>query len=75
MTDDAAWPLAQHVCRTGYADSPATVPASSNLLAGKIQGILFVWASECDYRLAIKSQIQWLTTQFPTHRNREFISP
>jgi 2-methylcitrate dehydratase PrpD len=24
MTDDAAWPLAQHVCRTGYADLPAS---------------------------------------------------
>jgi hypothetical protein len=23
------------------------------LLAGKIQGILFVWVSECDYRLPI----------------------
>src|SRR5215472_5884734 len=23
MTDDAAWPLARHVCRTGYADLPA----------------------------------------------------
>src|SRR5258707_11971482 len=23
MTADAAWPLAQHVCRTGYADLPA----------------------------------------------------
>jgi hypothetical protein len=24
MTDDAAWPLAQHVCRTLYADLPAS---------------------------------------------------
>ncbi|MBV8936285.1 MAG: MmgE/PrpD family protein, partial [Alphaproteobacteria bacterium] len=24
MTDDAAWSLAQHVCRTGYADLPAS---------------------------------------------------
>ena len=24
MTDDPAWPLAQHVCRTGYADLPAS---------------------------------------------------
>ena len=24
MTDDAAWPLAQHVCRTGYVDLPAS---------------------------------------------------
>ena len=24
MTDDAAWPLAQHVCRTRYADLPAS---------------------------------------------------
>src|SRR6202790_2658051 len=23
MTDDPAWPLARHVCRTGYADLPA----------------------------------------------------
>jgi hypothetical protein len=23
MTDDAAWPLAQPVCRTGYADDTA----------------------------------------------------
>src|SRR5215469_16807295 len=23
MTDDAAWPLARHVCRTGYVDLPA----------------------------------------------------
>jgi hypothetical protein len=42
--------------------------------AGKIQGILFVWASECAYWLAIQHQTQWLTTQFPTHRNGEFIS-
>ena len=45
----------------------------NSLLAGKIQGILFVWASECAYWLAIQHQTQWLTTQFPTHRNREFI--
>jgi hypothetical protein len=24
MADDPAWPLAQHVCRTGYADLPAS---------------------------------------------------
>jgi hypothetical protein len=24
MTDDAAWPLAQHFCRTHYADLPAS---------------------------------------------------
>src|SRR5271169_1022824 len=24
MTDDPAWPLAEHVCRTGYADLPAS---------------------------------------------------
>jgi 2-methylcitrate dehydratase PrpD len=24
MTDDPAWPLARHVCRTGYADLPAS---------------------------------------------------
>jgi len=24
MTDDAAWTLAQHVCRTRYADLPAS---------------------------------------------------
>jgi hypothetical protein len=67
----------------GFADSPLEeavlselVSESPNsLLAGKIQGILFVWASECDYRLAIQPQIQWLTAQFPTRRNREFISP
>jgi len=29
MTDDAAWPLARHVCRTGYADLPATAVASA----------------------------------------------
>jgi len=29
MTDDAAWPLAQHVCRTGYADLPASAVASA----------------------------------------------
>jgi 2-methylcitrate dehydratase PrpD len=29
MTDDAAWPLAQHVCRTGYADLPASTIQSS----------------------------------------------
>jgi hypothetical protein len=28
-------------------------------------GILFVWASECAYWLAIHHQIQWFTTQFP----------
>jgi hypothetical protein len=52
-------------------------PVSKNgnsLLAGKIQGILFVWPSECSYWLEIQQQVQWLTTQFPTHRNREFIS-
>jgi len=29
MTDDAAWPLAQHVCRTGYADLPASAIRSA----------------------------------------------
>jgi 2-methylcitrate dehydratase PrpD len=29
MTDDAAWPLAQHVCRTGYADLPESAVASA----------------------------------------------
>jgi 2-methylcitrate dehydratase PrpD len=29
MTDDAAWPLAQHVCRTGYADLPESAAASA----------------------------------------------
>ena len=29
MTDDAAWPLAQHVCRTGYADLPASAVVSA----------------------------------------------
>ena len=51
--------------------NPSLKPNS--LLAGKIQGILFVWASECGYWFAIAWLIQWLTTQFATHRNREFI--
>jgi 2-methylcitrate dehydratase PrpD len=29
MTDDPAWPLAQHVCRSGYADLPASVVESA----------------------------------------------
>jgi 2-methylcitrate dehydratase PrpD len=29
MTDDAAWTLAQHVCRTSYADLPASAIRSS----------------------------------------------
>ena len=29
MTDDAAWPLAQHVCRTTYADLPASAVESA----------------------------------------------
>jgi len=29
MTDDPAWPLARHVCRTGYADLPASAVASA----------------------------------------------
>ena len=29
MTDDAAWPLAQHVCRTDYADLPASAVESA----------------------------------------------
>ena len=29
MTDDAAWPLAQHVCRTGYADLPPSAVESA----------------------------------------------
>jgi 2-methylcitrate dehydratase PrpD len=28
MTDDAAWPLAQHVCRTAYTDLPASAVES-----------------------------------------------
>jgi hypothetical protein len=48
--------------------------SGNSLLAGKIQGISFVWAFDCDYWLGIWGQIQWLTTQFPTQRNREFIS-
>jgi 2-methylcitrate dehydratase PrpD len=29
MTDDPAWPLAQHVCRTGYADLPRSAVESA----------------------------------------------
>src|ERR1700693_4949011 len=29
MTDDPAWPLAQHVCRTGYTDLPASAVESA----------------------------------------------
>src|ERR1051326_332029 len=29
MTDDPAWALAQHVCRTEYADLPASAVASA----------------------------------------------
>jgi 2-methylcitrate dehydratase PrpD len=29
MTDDAAWQLVQHVCRTGYADLPASTIQSA----------------------------------------------
>src|ERR1700745_3694224 len=29
MTDDPAWPLAQHVCRTGYRDLPASAVESA----------------------------------------------
>src|SRR5437016_9543466 len=29
MTNDPAWPLAQHVCRTNYADLPASAVASA----------------------------------------------
>jgi 2-methylcitrate dehydratase PrpD len=29
MTDDAAWPLAQHVCRTDYTDLPASAVESA----------------------------------------------
>src|SRR6202023_1632879 len=59
--------------RLGTESSPDSPLEEGSLertrkLAGKIQGILFVWASECDYWLGIQDQIQWLTTQFPTHR-------
>jgi hypothetical protein len=29
MTDDAAWQLAQHICRTQYADLPTTAVESA----------------------------------------------
>ena len=29
MSDDAAWQLAQHICRTQYADLPATAVESA----------------------------------------------
>jgi 2-methylcitrate dehydratase PrpD len=29
MTDDPAWPLAEHVCRTGYAELPASAVESA----------------------------------------------
>ena len=29
MTEDAAWPLAQHICRTGYADLPVSAVESA----------------------------------------------
>src|SRR5260370_10820949 len=29
MTDDPAWPLAQHVCRTGYVDLPRSAVESA----------------------------------------------
>jgi hypothetical protein len=52
-------------------DSSQTLPQSransslkleNSLLAGKIQGILFVGAFECEYWLGIQGQIQRLTT-------------
>jgi hypothetical protein len=59
------------------ADSPLEEAVSSEPVSEDkfpIQGILFVGASECDYWLGIQHQIQWFASQFPTHRNREFIS-
>jgi 2-methylcitrate dehydratase PrpD len=29
MTDDTAWPLAQHICRTRYADLPSSTIQST----------------------------------------------
>ena len=48
--------------------------APNSLLAGKIQGILLVQASECDKRLRIRQQYHRVKRKFPTHRNREIIS-
>jgi hypothetical protein len=39
MTDDAAWSLAQHVCRTGSADAFSSVWASRQYLGGVDQGL------------------------------------
>jgi len=65
MDDDASGSCADSSPLEEAVLSETRLPNS--LLAGKIQGILSVWASECGFWLAIGQQIQLLATQFPTH--------
>jgi hypothetical protein len=51
-------------------DSPLEEAVTSELVS---EAILFVWAPEYGCWLTIQQVIQWLATQFPTYRNREFI--
>jgi transposase InsO family protein len=46
----------------------------NSLLAGKIRGILFVWASEGGETLQIWKQHQSITKKFPTRPSREFFA-
>ena len=41
MTEDAAWPLAEHVCRTHYADLPARAVESArrDILDRQVRGL------------------------------------
>jgi hypothetical protein len=56
----------------GVSSEPVSEPNS--LLAGKIQGISSIWASEMRQRWLKTSSNQCLTGQFPTHPNREFFA-
>ena len=70
MTDDAAWPLARHVCRTGYADLPASTIRSARrdildtfgcMLGGsnspgidELGGVLAHWAGREESRVLLR---------------------
>ena len=67
-------PAAALVLRIGLADDPDMLdPTLARTYTGWIVFAAFAGAPRVDCWLGIQSQIQRFTSQFPTHRNREFI--
>jgi|SRR6516164_7770294 len=62
-----------HRWRRQSRANPSLTPNS--LLAGKMQGIPSIVGSTARQAERKRAPSQWLTSQFPTHRSREFFTP